>query len=403
MKNIYLSPILRIKASCRTVALGLGAESLYRSSVPTADRLLYSKHQSRCLSALTLITAIMSICFMIVTVVLPLSRPITSNAADINIAPSSDTWEEGYINSNLEFTKSALPGGRVRYTSPFIGVTPGVTYTYSITAESTPYLQVTECSGGSYVRRQIISGQTVMTWTCPEGIDSVRLTAGDIGLSGAIFSYSPDALSVPPGTPQIYPDVHYGSDGDFVASGNEKHLMFYKYFPNDTDYVGISVYAVNNYGEQLKFRVIGYVHGNVVFRSGLCDYGDTVNIDGKNFDYFDIYLVNWSDEVDGGSYIPVGYVESFKYIYNVRYYVPDPTQPPGVIEELTPTDYVDLHDYDGVQPPTVPDLSGVQSPIFSIVPYIIGSLLGAYQYFVPVIGFTFIIWLLYDRKRGGGG
>lgn len=340
---------------------------------------------------------------MIATGVLPQLRPITSNAADINIAPSVANWEEGYINNNLNFVTSPLPGGRVRYTSPFIGVTPGVTYTFSITVESTPYLQVTECSGGSYVRRQILSGQTVMMWTCPVGIDSVRLTAGDIGMSSAIFSYSPGALSVPSGTPQILSDVHYGSDGDFVESGNEKHLMFYKYFPNTADYVGIGVYAVNNYGQQLKFRVIGYVHGNVVFRSGLCEYGDVVNIEGKNFDYFDVYLVNWSDEEDGGASVPVGYVESFKYIYSIRYYQPVPTQPPGVVEELTPTDYVDLHDYDDVQPPTVPELSGVQSPIFSIVPYIIGNLLGSYQFFVPVIGFTFIIWLLYDRRRGGGG
>lgn len=341
---------------------------------------------------------------MIATVVLPLSRPIASNAADTYLFTDITGWQPGYYRNDGTYTSEGyLDHGRV--TSPGVGVTPGITYHWRIGASESPTMLINEFDNSGFLRRVAMLNQLTGTYTPDDNVSYVSFTVATFGnpnYSVSIY-YNPDALSVPDGTPQIYSDVHYGSDGDFVESGNEKHLMFYKYFPNTADYVGIGVYAVNNYGQQLKFRVIGYVHGNVVFRSGLCDYGDTVNIDGKNFDYFDVYLVNWSDEEDGGASVPVGYVESFKYIYSIRYYQPVPTQPPGVVEELTPTDYVDLHDYDGVQPPTVPDLSGVQSPIFSIVPYIIGSLLGSYSFFVPVIGFTFIIWLLYDRRRGGGG
>lgn len=337
------------------------------------------------------------------TVTVVLSQSIPTNATDNYLFTSISGWSIGYYRNDGSYTSEGyLDNGRV--TSPNVGVTPGTHYYWRIGASNSPTMLINEFDNSGFLRRVAVLNQLAGTYTPGDDVVYVSFTVATFDnpdYSVSIY-YNPDDLSIPSGTPQIYPDVHYGSDGDFVASGNEKHLMFYKYFPNDNDYVGITVYAVNNYGERLKYRIVGYVHGNIVFRSGITDYGETVNIDGKNFDYYDVYLLNWAEYVNDGEWINVGYVESFKYVYSVRYYQPDPTQPPGIVEELTPTDYVNLEDYDGVQPPTVPDLSGVQSPIYAIVPYTIGSLVVTYQFFVPAIGLTFIIWLLYDRRRGGG-
>ena len=59
-----------------------------------------------------------------------------------------------------------------------------------------------------------------------------------------------------------------------------------------------------------------------VFRSGLADFGEEIDIQNANFDYFNIYLVNLNRDDES---IPVEYIQSFRYIYGIKYYIQYPT------------------------------------------------------------------------------
>ena len=204
----------------------------------------------------------------------------------------------------------------------------------------------------------------------------------------------------------------YDSDGDFTYAGDgkQKHLVFYKQvssyngaFPWET-VAEVSGYFVNNYGQRLSYRVIGYNNGNEVFRSGLAPYGTPVNIRGASFTYFDVWVVN---EDDNGDLIPVQTLVTSKLQFSYDYYVPFPT------EEQEPTytawniDYYtpDANDIDYFEPETTPDIGGMlsDSEIDDTSLYCMGSTamtlfdsLGGYL--LPIAALTFIGFVIYGKE-----
>ena len=193
---------------------------------------------------------------------------------------------------------------------------------------------------GNFIQR-VSNTSPTFTYRPGSSIGSISLTLRNYFVTGVecTMMYDSTLPVMPQGEERIYDEIHYGSDGDFYVVGNEKALVYYKY-PPDADLKYIKIMAVNNYGHRLKFRVVGYVHGVEVFRSGLANYGESIDIQNRNFDYYNVYLVN---EDNDGESIPTEYIQSFKYIYGIRYYEQIPTEPPGISEDITATDYIDLN------------------------------------------------------------
>lgn len=209
------------------------------------------------------------------------------------------------------------------------------------------------------------------------------------------------ALSSDTGLQQVGSYTDFDSNGDFTfaADNKQKHLMFYKQVSGyDTafpwsDVQQVTGYYVTNYGRRLHYRIIGYSNGAEVFRSGLAEYGTSVNIRGANFQYFDIWLVDMDEE---GELIPVESLVTCKLQFDYGYVVEFPTDPPGQSETVPGTDY-------GLQVPTVEpptlNITGATDGVYSPFIYTVDWLFTLFMpYLWPLLVIVFLRFLVYGKE-----
>lgn len=213
------------------------------------------------------------------------------------------------------------------------------------------------------------------------------------------------AANDPDGFEQVGYYTDYDSNGDFTYApdGKQKHLVFYKQvsgysgaFPwaNVSQVTG---YYVTNYGERLKYRIIGYNNGVEVFRSGLAEYGTPVNIRGASFQYFDVWLVA---EEDDGTLKTVDPLVTSKLEFQYSYYltVEQPSAAPAVTAAITTDDF-------GFESPTMPDYDlDLSGAVGTDMPILYGSALGLVfaklsRWLVPIIFLVFIRFIIYSREE----
>lgn len=325
-----------------------------------------------------------------------------TNAISQNIIASFDTWALGYYGSDGRYYANDQFQGYYFRTSPGYSVVTNAEYNVTFSGVTGGYrCYINEFDNNNNFIQRVSKDTQVFTYIPGENVGRISLTLRSYNVTGVSCTmyYDSQAPVNPNGIEQIDDEVHYGSNGDFTyySDNLQKHLMFYKYMPTgDIKYIRIE--AVNNYGQRLKFRVIGYVHGNEVFRSGLAEYGSNIDIQNANFDYYDIYLVN--EDLDG-EIIDAQSISTFRYIYGRRYYVPFPTDPVGVIEDIEGTDYIDLSQFDNVQFPTTPDITDYSKGL-SLISSNINSLLSVFPFYTMFAGIAVIIWLLWVASRNGG-
>lgn len=342
--------------------------------------------------------AIIAAFLVIISCVIPVT-----NASTVNILQPVYTWAVGYVGNNgqwypndyLDYGMRTSQYTPVNYGTQYHGRYTGVDFDRLIQTYVNEY-----DSSGNFLGR-IRSNSITFDYTPSPNTASISLTIRtyDSQYVDVSLSYDTEQVNFPTGQEQIIDEVHYGSDGDFYVTGNEKALIYYKYLPYDKELIKtIRIEAVNNYGKRLKFRIVGYVHGTEVFRSGLAEYGEDIDIQDANFDYYQIYLVN--EDIDGTP-IPTEYIQSFRYIYGLRYYIEYPTDPQGVPEDIVPTDYIDLSQFDNVQFPTTPDITDYSKGL-NLISSNINSLLSVFPFYTMFAGIAVIIWLLWVASRNGG-
>lgn len=325
--------------------------------------------------------------------------PFTTSAADVYILPPVVQWDTGYYGDNGLWHGTDYADYGVK-TSPFVSVSPGTTYhaRYTGVDFDTIRTYINEFdSGGNFLRR-FANSQLTFDYVPSQNVATIRVTVRTYSSTTVNFTmyYDSESLVLPGGTEQIYDEVHYGGDGDFYTVGNEKALIYYKYLP-DEDLKYIRIEAVNNYGKRLKFRVVGYVHGSEVFRSGLADFGENIDIQDANFDYYNIYLVNLDDDNES---IPVEYIQSFRYIYGIKYYIYPPTEPPGISEEIYPTDYIDLNGLNWYIP-TAPAPDSSITGALNLISSVNNRLFSSFPIYITAGAVAFMTWLLWLTSRRG--
>ena len=338
---------------------------------------------------------------IIAALLLFLTVPFTAFADYVNISPPISSWVNGQLTNNVIDTS----GSKKWRTSPYIEVQAGTEYTFTLTGADSNYTAKISKYGDneSYIGATAYASNP-FTYIPDSTVKSVRISvrATDYTtLDNCTPSFVYEGVAPSPvldGIEQVSDQVHFGTNGDFVyySDNMQKHLMFYKYLPdNKEDIKYIRVEAVNNYGERLKYRIIGYVHGNEVFRSGLAEYGENIDIQNCNFDYYDIYLVNLDDE---GEIIDCQSISSFRYVYGIKYIVPFPTDPQGQHEDISTTNYLDLQQFEDVTIPTAPDFGQWENGL-NIIAHTVDELSNMFPFYLVFTGIAVIIWLLWVANR----
>lgn len=324
-------------------------------------------------------------------------RPFTAAATSVNIITPFSNWFLGYYGSDGRYYENDTYQGYYFRTSPRYAVVTDAVYTVQFTGNLDGYrCYINEFDvNGNFIQR-VSNTSPTFTYRPGATIGSISLTLRNYYVTGVecTMMYDSTLPVMPQGEERIYDEIHYGSDGDFYVVGNEKALIYYKY-PPDADLKYIKIMAVNNYGQRLKFRVVGYVHGSEVFRSGLANYGESIDIQNRNFDYYNVYLVN--EDSDGES-IPTEYIQSFKYIYGIRYYEQIPTEPPGISEDITATDYIDLNGLDWYIP-TAPAPDSSARGALELIASVNNRLFSAFPIYITAAGVAFLCWLLWLSAR----
>lgn len=127
----------------------------------------------------------------------------------------------------------------------------------------------------------------------------------------------------------------YFTDGDFQQMGLDKQLMFYEYLPDGLSWDTLQQMVANFTadGVRLEYRILGYKSGGggtLVFDSGdKGTFGQAVDIQGANFDYYNIYLSAFDED---GVQQQVGHIDSGYIIFSWGELVQLPTTPPELVD-----------------------------------------------------------------------
>lgn len=127
----------------------------------------------------------------------------------------------------------------------------------------------------------------------------------------------------------------YFTDGDFQQMGLDKQLMFYEYLPDNLSWDTLQQMVANFTadGVRLEYRILGYKSGGggtLVFDSGdNGSFGQAVDIQGANFDYYNIYLSAFDED---GVQQQVGHIDSGYVIFSWGELVQLPTTPPELVD-----------------------------------------------------------------------
>lgn len=149
----------------------------------------------------------------------------------------------------------------------------------------------------------------------------------------SLWTYTPDNLEIHFSVRNVFPTYMYGAGK-----------------PNKGR---VSVHAVNSYGKKMHYRFIIYTSsGTEVFRSGLMLSDEEIQINGLEQSSglrYDVYISDFDEE---GNQIAVDSSGPIIKMYFTYTYYTVSLNPEGEEETLSPTEYINLDDFSGVQMPT---------------------------------------------------
>lgn len=182
---------------------------------------------------------------------------------------------------------------------------------------------------------------------------------------------------------------YYEGNGSFHywSDNKQKHYVNLHSYPpsnNFSNITDISYQFVNINGDRLYWRFIGYKNGSEVYRSGLAAYGEKVNINEIDIDSYDVYAINYDDEMN---IVDTGEIRTAVHTWTYKYYVELPTEKEGTTEDITTTEYISLEDFTDVTIPAWDDFEGADFNITNFFAWV-----GSQWYYLLAmrfIGFVF--------------